>query len=607
MAITDFLQEVDTKTENFRSNPRALAQAAQITEPTLEAVIARKVKKEKEAAFRDIAANVQIDPRKIAERDQQDIYAMTQDEAMQQADKLMARRQQSQDKKLRDFAANERGLASQNTTLRNMGGAISSNGSLMPLSRDVVRRNMGGGIAKFSTGVLVTDEQVEQLYQKLLKNPYRAQKATREEARSILEERAGKGLQPTAKNLIEGSVTARETPKGGLPALQKIPKSPVPTKFQGMTLTKEELEEKIKDVPQTGPGIMPPATPATPATPDPNAGLIVTKNPPTVNERIQTILDAGKNLQTMPEAERRTKSPEMEGISKALLDKTKVDPTAGKMKEEERVLDLLERDENKAALAGDIRNIEDFRRRQLDPEKIRDEELRAMLVGRSRSGIGGASMGLNLARRQQQEFEGNQLDNVFNKRKEAIASDIATAKIGLELGQKVYDTLIKDQTAAMGVLADIDANEIKDINERTKQMYNERKDNLDRSMTALGLELKQKTNEILAEQTDDALIKNMLDVYEEASDNIRATLITAFPEFQSVLNKVNSAREALKAKGIDSPTEKELDEELSKKEYKFGSDEREKYLSILSLKDRLEKKTNMFDEMEDILRDRLGS
>ena len=126
-------------------------------------------------------------------------------------------------------------------------------------------------------------------------------------------------------------------------------------------------------------------------------------------------------------------------------------------------------------------------------------------------------------------------------------------------------------------------------------------------MTALGLELKQKTNEILAEQTDDALIKNMLDVYEEASDNIRATLITAFPEYQSELNKVNSAREALKAKGIDSPTEKELDEELSKKEYKFGSDEREKYLSILSLKDRLEKKTNMFDEMEDILRDRLGS
>ena len=115
MAITEFLQEVDTKTENFRSNPRALAQAAQITEPTLEALIARKVKKEKEAAFRDMAANVQIDPRKIAERDQQDIYAMTQDEAMQQADKLMARRQQSQDKKLRDFAANERGLASQNT------------------------------------------------------------------------------------------------------------------------------------------------------------------------------------------------------------------------------------------------------------------------------------------------------------------------------------------------------------------------------------------------------------------------------------------------------------------------------------------------------------
>jgi hypothetical protein len=182
MAITDFLQEVDTKTENFRSNPRALAQAAQITEPTLEAVIARKVKKEKEAAFRDMAANVQIDPRKIAERDQQDIYAMTQNEAMQQANKLMARRQQSQDKRLRDFAANERGL--------------------MPLSRDIVRRNMGGGIAKFNTGVLVTDEQVEQLYQKLLKNPYRAQKATREEARSILEERAGKGLQPTAKNLI---------------------------------------------------------------------------------------------------------------------------------------------------------------------------------------------------------------------------------------------------------------------------------------------------------------------------------------------------------------------------------------------------------------------
>jgi hypothetical protein len=126
-------------------------------------------------------------------------------------------------------------------------------------------------------------------------------------------------------------------------------------------------------------------------------------------------------------------------------------------------------------------------------------------------------------------------------------------------------------------------------------------------MTALGLELKQKTNEILAEQTDDALIKSMLDVYEEASNNIRAILVTAFPEFQSVLNKVDSAREALKAKGIDSPTEKELDEELSKKEYKFGSDEREKYLSILSLKDRLEKKTNMFDEMEDILRDRLGS
>jgi hypothetical protein len=596
MAITDFLQEVDTKTENFRSNPRALAQAAQITEPTLEAVIARKVKKEKEAAFRDMAANVQIDPRKIAERDQQDIYAMTQNEAMQQANKLMARRQQSQDKRLRDFAANERGL--------------------MPLSRDIVRRNMGGGIAKFNTGVLVTDEQVEQLYQKLLKNPYRAQKATREEARSILEERAGKGLQPTAKNLIEGSVTARETPKGGLPALQKIPKSPVPTKFQGMTLTKEELEEKIKDVPQTGPGIMPPAVGSGSGSGSGSKGFTIDPDPKSASDMMQDLIKEQQGLKTLAEPERRTKSAEMQGISEALLGKTKgeVDPkiTQQKLSEEERVLDLLGRDENKAALAGDIQNIEDFRRRQLDPEKIRDEELRAMLVGRSRSGIGGASMGLNLARRQQQEFEGNQLDNVFNKRKEAIASDVALAGVGIEAGNKVYDTLIKDQTASMAILADIDANEIKDINDRAKLLYEKEKDTIQAKVKAIQLTIEERRNEILADQAGDQKFLELVKLKEETRRELQEIILGEYPDARQVVDIVKETQDKLENNLGRTPNETELREgvleALTDQGVASNNNEAKKlfgnYGVMEAMLDLIDKDTNLITDLENKLLDK---
>jgi hypothetical protein len=596
MAITDFLQEVDTKTENFRSNPRALAQAAQITEPTLEAVIARKVKKEKEAAFRDMAANVQIDPRKIAERDQQDIYAMTQNEAMQQANKLMARRQQSQDKRLRDFAANERGL--------------------MPLSRDIVRRNMGGGIAKFNTGVLVTDEQVEQLYQKLLKNPYRAQKATREEARSILEERAGKGLQPTAKNLIEGSVTARETPKGGLPALQKIPKSPVPTKFQGMTLTKEELEEKIKDVPQTGPGIMPPAVGSGSGSGSGSKGFTIDPDPKSASDMMQDLIKEQQGLKTLAEPERRTKSAEMQGISEALLGKTKgeVDPkiTQQKLSEEKRVLDLLERDESKAALAEDIRNIEDFRRRQLDPEKIRDEELRAMLVGRSRSGIGGASMGLNLARRQQQEFEGNQLDNVFNKRKEAIASDVALAGVGIEAGNKVYDTLIKDQTASMAILADIDANEIKDINDRAKLLYEKEKDTIQAKVKAIQLTIEERRNEILADQAGDQKFLELVKLKEETRRELQEIILGEYPDARQVVDIVKETQDKLENNLGRTPNETELREgvleALTDQGVASNNNEAKKlfgnYGVMEAMLDLIDKDTNLITDLENKLLDK---
>jgi hypothetical protein len=329
---------------------------------------------------------------------------------------------------------------------------------------------------------------------------------------------------------------------------------------------------------------------------------------------MQDLIKEQQGLKTLAEPERRTKSAEMQGISEALLGKTKgeVDPkiTQQKLSEEERVLDLLGRDENKAALAGDIQNIEDFRRRQLDPEKIRDEELRAMLVGRSRSGIGGASMGLNLARRQQQEFEGNQLDNVFNKRKEAIASDVALAGVGIEAGNKVYDTLIKDQTASMAILADIDANEIKDINDRAKLLYEKEKDTIQAKVKAIQLTIEERRNEILADQAGDQKFLELVKLKEETRRELQEIILGEYPDARQVVDIVKETQDKLENNLGRTPNETELregvlealtDQGVAATEAKdlFSS-----YGVMEAMLDLIDKDTNLITDLENKLLDK---
>jgi hypothetical protein len=390
----------------------------------------------------------------------------------------------------------------------------------------------------------------------------------------------------------------------------------VPTKFQGMTLTKEELEEKIKDVPQTGPGIMPPAVGSGSGSGSGSKGFTIDPDPKSASDMMQDLIKEQQGLKTLAEPERRTKSAEMQGISEALLGKTKgeVDPkiTQQKLSEEERVLDLLGRDENKAALAGDIQNIEDFRRRQLDPEKIRDEELRAMLVGRSRSGIGGASMGLNLARRQQQEFEGNQLDNVFNKRKEAIASDVALAGVGIEAGNKVYDTLIKDQTASMAILADIDANEIKDINDRAKLLYEKEKDTIQAKVKAIQLTIEERRNEILADQAGDQKFLELVKLKEETRRELQEIILGEYPDARQVVDIVKETQDKLENNLGRTPNETELREgvleALTDQGVASNNNEAKKlfgnYGVMEAMLDLIDKDTNLITDLENKLLDK---
>jgi hypothetical protein len=235
-----------------------------------------------------------------------------------------------------------------------------------------------------------------------------------------------------------------------------------------------------------------------------------------------------------------------------------------------------------------------------------------MLVGRSRSGIGGASMGLNLARRQQQEFEGNQLDNVFNKRKEAIASDVALAGVGIEAGNKVYDTLIKDQTASMAILADIDANEIKDINDRAKLLYEKEKDTIQAKVKAIQLTIEERRNEILADQAGDQKFLELVKLKEETRRELQEIILGEYPEARQVVDIVKETQDKLENNLGRTPNETELREgvleALTDQGVASNNNEAKKlfgnYGVMEAMLDLIDKDTNLITDLENKLLDK---
>ena len=95
-------QQIQTKMDAYRNNPRKLQQRYQQSQQLLDLLALQKLKSEKEAAARDMQMKMQMNPNTIKQQRERELLDMTKKELIDQTGGIMAlnkARQQSNLKK----------------------------------------------------------------------------------------------------------------------------------------------------------------------------------------------------------------------------------------------------------------------------------------------------------------------------------------------------------------------------------------------------------------------------------------------------------------------------------------------------------------------------
>lgn len=456
------LAQVDQKAQQYMGNPQALQQMYQQKQQLIDLLALQKIKSEKEAAARDMQlqmAQQSGQPQTIAQQREQQVLDMTKQEMVQQQTGNLGHKQQEQQQNLQQVLKGMQNGAPQPPQQGAPGvpqGGIPQQGapqggpppglaSLQAPGLMPPKAMAAGGIVAFDGGGDVADWEEEwKRRQAELEDPNRATswaernvfspkearyKQKRANAITALNEQDKPGvLTPTTKaermayeakeaiikNLAEGKYDPTGKPLvptvGGKPVgAQPAPAaSPVPATQVPPAATKSPLEKAL------GPNKLAPQAPQT-----------------TVPESLAPQAPAG-GLRSI--------------VEQATEKQLGRDPVAeAKAKRAEAQASMGYTPEEQAKFKANQEGLEALNKAQMDPEKLRQQQLEDFLLGAA----GHSTMGITLGsagkaavsrERQQDALKYGRMGELAKRGEDFLEKGRATREKGFELGEKAGES-----------------------------------------------------------------------------------------------------------------------------------------------------------------------
>lgn len=502
-------QQIQTKMDAYRSNPRKLQQRYQQSQQLLDLLALQKLKSEKEAAARDMQMKMQMNPNTIKQQRERELLDMTKKELIDQTGGIMALNKARQQNNLKK-------AMSQGVT-----GRPAPN--MMKLA--------DGGIVGFQPGGGVLDRLIEEKIAEIQANP---NLSSTEKQEAIAKLRAPKAQPKGIQKILGNRVIADQKyddevfdmgmgeSKGD--TIPLIPGSNPLNKFQRDTpigkLAQRNIASLASQIGDVDMGGLPKDAMSI------GTGGYPKKAPPEfVADYGYGILGTGEDKKT--EEEPKVTAPELgiKGITaptvkyKSVLDDIRdevenlkktdktyevkdVDEARKKGREDFKgetkdIIPALEKiqKEKQTGLESLIADKEAFYKREQDPDKLAREKLRAALIGAGGKatfgGVGkGIMQGVAGAEAKQQEFRVKGFNDVFGNKKslikeigkdkaDIIGKTFDITKAAFDVGEKRGKATAIENAAAKTAAAKLDSTVLSAISKDAEMFFKQDVTNAD--------------------------------------------------------------------------------------------------------------------------------
>jgi hypothetical protein len=516
-------QQIQQKVDAYRGNPQALQQRYAQNQQLIDLLALQKLKSEKEAAARDIQMKMQQSPQTIKDQREAELMQMTKDDLAKQTGQLLEQRQ----------------AKSQNNLQR-----VAQAGLPAAMSGQV--QMAGGGIVAFSNGGMTeqvpTDMEIGM---------------TEEERKRLEEERMRRRLTPMLRRPDSGAVSrARDETN------ERIRRAIMGTGedvFGGADVSPSAIttEDRATDqfAAQRRAGAIP--TMRGPDAESARAAAEALARQQESQAQTQQTQPGGGITSVVPQGGfGKINAPQVPGLTgglKDLQDKAVsasssmlgIDPKTEMRERRQETADFLGRGAKAKSYEDMVKRLEALDKEQMDPEKLRREELSAFLRGAGgRSSFGSVMAGASGAaadtRRQQEIARRARLMDQLGIEQKAIETDLDIGKQGVSAGMTAYEQASLDKRQALQTARNLGSDEMTRLQKQAEMEMDADKANLNAAVERAKILANEALRTEVQRSTDiNTLSGRLNDVNKAIGDIFQAYLDT--PEIRGLELKASAA------------------------------------------------------------------
>lgn len=549
------LAQVDDKAKQYMNNPEALQKMYQQKQQLIDLLALQKIKSEKEAAARDIQLKMAAQsgqPQTIAQQREQQVLDMTKQEMIQNQAGNLQHKQQEQQRNLQDVLKGMAqgapqapqqgtpGVPQQGTTPQGPqpGVAALPTPGLMP-----PKAMAGGGIVAFSgedESYVDFEEEWKRRQKELAargtgeetprnwfeRNIYDPSEHSYEQARNrAAEHMQHSGWNPLvsetnaekqarkAKAAIIAAMKAGKYDPTGKPLVPMIGKENQSDVFARMEEMKKGPQKPPMDVPNTQA--------------DPALGK------PKPQPKPQPSPDAAPNLNTAaPAAPAGGLQSIVEAQTQKELQRNPTAEAAAKYEAAKKAMGYT--DEERAKFEANQAGLEALNKEQMDPEKLRRQQLEDFLLGAAGHSTAGMTLGsagkAAVSRERQQDLlKYGRMGDLAKRQEDYLESGRKAREEGFKVGEKAGEQaeMGKRQAISSGAsMVDMD-----------KQMVSAGLDRASREKIAqLNAQVQREVNAATKEGTLELRRQTLLVSINTAEETVLATALKASPDYAILKN-----------------------------------------------------------------------
>ena len=516
-------QQINQKMDAYRGNPQQLMQRYQQNQQLVDLLALQKLKTEKEAAARDMQMKMQQQPQTIAQQREQEVLGLTKDELARQTQGILQKRQQDQQQNVQKVAQGGLGAlaGAPNTTPKMAGGGIVA--------------FAGGGLSDMGGLEGISEAEIEAFR----KSSPAYSRLPNAQIAKFLKARRPKTVESSGVGQSEIEDWRKTGPSrmGGYgdKGIAEIIKAKNPERYfpnqnpaefnkPPTAMAPEVSVDANVAAPQTYPDSAPPGTRTYPDSAPPGTGIAALEG-------------AGAPTST-PTAETMVKQGLASVGGGTGGDLSTSGMRGAKMQAQSDADAYLGRGEKADRFAAMQARLEALDAAQMDPEKLRREQLSSFLRGTANRGsfgsvMAGGSDASEATRRNQEASQRKRLLDSLGIEQLAITQDVELGKAGLSAGVSAEQQYAANQRQASASASALGAAGIRAAVEEAKMLATKNENELQRKIDA---EVRQAT------AVADAA-KNTIDRQRIATDltnkrvTVANTIISSDPELTAAMQQ----------------------------------------------------------------------